>query len=75
MYLITAINEVGDHYDYAILEEHENYDSVVAAISEQMDSRIAFYFEHDEPIVFCNENIVEIISGYQIKLNNERVIK
>ena len=71
MYIIKGINDVGNFYEYAILEEHENYDSVVAAIGEQMDSRIAFYFEHDEPIVFCNENIVEIISGYQYQIKQQ----
>lgn len=65
MYVITGINDMGNFYDYAILEQHESYDSVVDAVGEQMDSRIAFYFEHDEPIIFCNENIVEILSGYQ----------
>jgi hypothetical protein len=71
MYIIKGINDVGNFYEYAILEEHESYDFVDAAISEQMDSRIAFYFEHDEPIVFCNENIVEIISGYQYQIKQQ----
>jgi hypothetical protein len=68
MYLITGINDAGNFYDYAILEEHESYDSVLAAVGEQIDNTIAFYFEHDEPLIFSNENIVEILFGYQYQI-------
>ena len=72
MYIIRGINDVGNFYDYAILEEHESYDSVVAAIGEQIDNTIAYYFEHDENLIFDGEGIVKIVFGYQYQIKQQR---
>ena len=41
-------------------EEHEDYDSVIAQIDSETDDSIAFYFDHDEPIIFDDVQVVAI---------------
>ena len=60
MYIITCETEDDRIYNYAMLEEHEDYDSVIAQIDSETDDSIAFYFDHDEPIIFDDVQVVAI---------------
>lgn len=61
MRLLTCLTSDENVYNYAVLEKNEDYDTIIYAIGEELDSRIAYYFEHDEVIEFDDVDIVEII--------------
>jgi hypothetical protein len=60
MLIITCETEDDRIYYYAILEEHETYEAAVATVGEEVDDTIAYYFEHDEPIIFDDVHVVAI---------------
>lgn len=61
MYIITGETEDNRIYNYGLLEEHEDYDSVIAQIDSETDDSIAYYFDHDEQLDLMDE--IVIITG------------